>query len=162
MKKILLPCLGAFLALSMVTPAQARYGAPWVSTVVSSEGQGPASEVRIQADHNSDRVVLTFVTSTRWWGHHKLVFHGTRGGVRWDARYYLMTTDGRVRITKQMESDRGFVLGRGPFADVEIRLVVVSHTGSRWGVFYDRTFTVRAGMSSPPTHDSAVAYLWAP
>lgn len=153
------------MVLSLVTPAQARWGVPWVSTAVSSDGQGPASEVSVHVGYGTGRAVFTFVTSTRFCGHHKLVFHGTDGTARFDARYYLMTTDGRVRITHAMQSDRGFALGRGPFPDVAIRLVVVSGGGWRFGETYGRTFVVTAGTMPSATygaHDAAAADVRVP
>ena len=140
--------VAALLTLSMAVPASAgaRWGVSWVGVRVSSEDQGPAKEVTANTAGPTDRLVFTFTAPTRCWGHHKLVFHGSGGTRRLSAGYFLVTPDGRVPITREMKSEKGFVLGRGTFPEVTIVLVVnVTVPGARRGVLHEHRFTVTAG-----------------
>lgn len=155
----LLPLLGSLLVLSMIAPAQARWGTPTVSILVSSGDIGPQPRVKVRADRLFDRVVFTFEADTRYWGNRKLVFHGTEGTRRFEARYFLVKLGGSTPITRKMVSTRGFVAGRGDVRGLTIRLVVKTWTGTRWGSFYRRRFVVTAGPPEGSTQ-GATAIVW--
>lgn len=158
MKRFVLVGLVALLVLSLAAPARARWGTVHFSAVVSSRGEGPASDLVVRA-HPHERVA--FVFSLRRGGQGPtgpLVVRGTGGTEMFDARYFVMTRDGWVPVTHEIKREHGLFVGSGGWVEATVKLVVATHSG-RWGWHYEHTFTVSAGDRSEAKRQATATVL---